>query len=60
MTMNKAESPYLTRKQLAERYQVSAKTISNNPHKWPKPYKFGGSVRYLLEDVQRWEDQQYI
>lgn len=52
-------SELLTPEQLGERWQVSTKTLSN----WrylgtgPAAFKFGGIVRYRVEDVFEFEEE---
>ncbi|MCC5673579.1 hypothetical protein JNE43_01850 [Kocuria rhizophila] len=46
---------YYTRQQLAARLAISPQTIANKPEKFPRPYKFGGAVRYSISDTDSWE-----
>ena len=45
---------YLTKKQLAEKLNVSIPTIDRNMKKGMTFYKVGKSVRFQLEESERW------
>jgi len=49
---------YLSDKDLATRYSVHRATIWRWTERglFPKPIKFNNSTRWLLADVQRWEE----
>ncbi|WP_067674221.1 helix-turn-helix transcriptional regulator [Nocardia miyunensis] len=51
-------SPWLTRRQLAQRLGLSPKTLANwaSAGKGPKfTKKFGNGVRYHIANVEKWE-----
>jgi predicted DNA-binding transcriptional regulator AlpA len=57
-----SESAYLTRKQVAQRLQLSVKTLANwsATGKGPKCARVcGGGVRYPLEEFKEWERKQF-
>lgn len=55
------QSPWLTRPDLAARLGVPESTINYWAYKGrgPRFAKFGRHVRYRLEDVVAWEEQQF-
>ncbi|MGL4928481.1 MAG: helix-turn-helix transcriptional regulator [Plesiomonas shigelloides] len=50
---------YLTIKEFAERFNLSASTvasdISRNPTKLPPFLRIGRSIRFALRDIEAWE-----
>lgn len=50
---------YLTIKEFAERFNLSASTvasdISRNPTKLPPFLRIGRSIRFALSDIEAWE-----
>lgn len=56
-----APSPWLTREEVAERLRVPHSTVERwaVDRKGPKFAKFGRHVRYRIEDVVAWEDEQF-
>ncbi|WP_029923958.1 helix-turn-helix transcriptional regulator [Nocardia otitidiscaviarum] len=53
---------WLTRHELAARTKLSPKTLANwaaaTPPKGPRFTRFGNRVRYRLDDVVAWENEQ--
>lgn len=53
----KPETTVLTQKELAARWQISHKTLER--WRWlgegPRFFKFGGAVRYKIEDIEAYE-----
>lgn len=58
---NECDAIWISRKQLAERYDIPEKT----PAEWatkgtgPRYARFGKHVRYRLIDVTEWEEAQF-
>lgn len=57
-----APSPWLTREQLADRWVMAVQTLADWAVKKQGPgyRRFGGLVRYSLEDVIAWENAQPV
>lgn len=59
--MTAPETVWLTRPEVAERLRISVSTLAQ----WaidgggPRYAKFGGRVRYRLDDVIAWENAQF-
>jgi hypothetical protein len=55
------ESPWITRAELSERIRIPASTLNvwACQGKGPRFAKFGRHVRYRLDDVTAWEDEQF-
>lgn len=54
------QDAWLTRQEVADRAQVSPKTLAQwaTQKKGPRYARFGGHVRYRLSDVAQWEEEQ--
>lgn len=52
---------WLTRGQVSERLQIPYQTIANwgSEGKGPRFAKFGRHVRYRLDQLEAWEEQQF-
>ena len=53
---------YLSDKLVAKRYEVSRPTIWRwqKENNLPKPKKLNGSTRWLLSDLEAWEQQEVV
>lgn len=61
MNEEQLEPEYLNRKQVAVLLGVSEKWLAQTgKDQGPPRFKFGGMVRYQIDDVRRWAKQQKV
>lgn len=61
MSEDSLEPEYLSRKQVATLLSVSEKWLAQTgKDQGPPRFKFGGMVRYHVDDVRRWAKQQRV
>ena len=62
MTKNFDITNTISVEELAERWGVSVKTINNRRFRGQGPnyFKIGGTIKYDLEDVRRYESESYV
>ena len=55
------QSPWLTRSGLSERWQIPVQTLANwaSQGRGPRVAHFGKHVRYHINDVIAWENEQF-
>lgn len=51
---------WLTRAEAAKYLGLAAKTLAQHLHDGPRYYKFFGTVRYKLADLDNWARQQAV
>lgn len=61
MTTQEVLEQWLTRKEVAARWQMPESTLAQWParNKGPKFARFGKHVRYRMSDVKAWEEAQF-